>query len=41
MQQYNTNQKKKIVLIINKATNKRVQALKFNISKRTYYWEKK
>ncbi len=29
MKQYNTNQKKKIVLIINKVKNKRVQALKF------------
>ena len=42
MKQYNTNQKKKIVLIINKTKNKRVQALKFNISIRTYYyWKKK
>ena len=42
MKQYNTNQKKKIVLIINKVKNKRVQALKFNISIRTYYyWKKK
>ena len=42
MKQYNTNQKKKIVLIINKAKNKKVQALKFNISIRTYYyWKKK
>ena len=41
MKQYNTNQKKKIVLIINEAKNKIVQALKFNISIRTYYWKKK
>ncbi|WP_300758914.1 hypothetical protein [uncultured Brachyspira sp.] len=41
MKQYNTNQKKKIVLIINKAENKRVQDLKFNINIRTYYWKKK
>ena len=40
MKQYNTNQKKKIVLIINKTKNKRVQALKFNISIRTYYYWK-
>ena len=42
MKQYNTNQKKKIVEIINKVKNKKVQALKFNISIRTYYyWKKK
>ena len=29
MKQYNTNQKKKIVEIINKVKNKKVQALKF------------
>ena len=49
MKQYNTNQKKKIVEIINKVKNKKVQALKFNISIRKfnisirtyYYWKKK
>lgn len=42
MKQYNTNQKKNIVLIINKVKNKKAQALKFNISIRTYYyWKKK
>ena len=39
MKQYNSNQKKKIVLSINKVKNKKVQALKFNI--RTYYWKEK
>ena len=32
MKQYNTNQKKKIVEIINKVKNKKVQALKFRLS---------
>ncbi len=42
MKQYNKKKKKKIVLTINKAKNKKVQALKFNISIRTYYyWKKK
>ena len=42
MKQYNSNQKKKIVLIINKIRNKKAQALKFNISIRSYYyWKKK
>ena len=42
MKQYNSQQKKKIVLIINKVKNKKVLALKFNISIRTYYyWKKK
>nr|WP_300742987.1 hypothetical protein [uncultured Brachyspira sp.] len=42
MKQYNAQQKKKIVLIINKVKNKKAQALKFNISIRTYYyWKKK
>lgn len=42
MKQYNTQQKKKIVLSINKVKNKRILALKFNISIRTYYyWKKK
>ena len=42
MKQYNTNQKKKIVEIISKTKNKKAQALKFNISIRTYYyWKKK
>ena len=40
MKQYNTNQKKKIVLIINKAKNKKVQALKFNLNIITYYYFK-
>ena len=40
MKQYNTNQKKKIVEIINKVKNKKVQALKFNISIRSYYYWK-
>ena len=42
MQQYNTEQKKKIVKIISKTKNKKAQALKFNISIRSYYyWKKK
>nr|WP_304354139.1 hypothetical protein [Brachyspira innocens] len=42
MKQYNSNQKKKIVLTINKLKNKKAQALKFNISIRSYYyWKKK
>ena len=50
MQQYNTEQKKKIVKIISKTKNKKAQALKFNISIRRkfnisirsyYYWKKK
>ena len=42
MKQYNTQQKKKIVEIISKTKNKKAQALKFNISIRTYYyWKKK
>lgn len=42
MQQYNANQKKKIVRIISTAKNKRVLTFKFNISIRTYYyWKKK
>ena len=35
MQQYNTEQKKKIVKIISKTKNKKAQALKFNISIRS------
>ena len=38
MKQYTSNQKKKIVLIINKIRNKKAQALKFNISIRSYYY---
>ena len=38
MQQYNTQQKKKIVKIISKTKNKKAQALKFNISIRSYYY---
>ncbi|WP_198294948.1 helix-turn-helix domain-containing protein, partial [Brachyspira pilosicoli] len=41
MKQYTSNQKKKIVLIINKIRNKKAQALKFNISIRSYYYWKK
>ena len=40
MKQYASNQKKKIVLIINKIRNKKAQALKFNISIRSYYYWK-
>lgn len=38
MKQYNSNQKKKMVLIINKVKNKKTNALKFNISIRSYYF---
>ena len=41
MKQYNSNKKKKIVLIINEIRNKKAQALKFNISIRSYYYWKK
>ena len=42
MKQYNSNQKKKIVLKINKVKNKEVLAFKYDISIRTYYyWKKK
>ena len=38
MQQYNTEQKKKIVKIISKSKNKNAQSLKFNIIIRSYYY---
>ena len=38
MKEYTSNQRKKIVLKINKVKNKKTNALKFNISIRSYYF---
>ena len=40
MKEYTSNQRKKIVIKINKVKNKEVLALKYKISIRTYYYWK-
>ena len=40
MKEYTSNQRKKIVLKINKVKNKEILALKYKISIRTYYYWK-
>ena len=41
MKEYTSNQRKKIVLKINKVKNKEILASKYNISIRTYYYWKR
>ncbi|CCG56989.1 unclassified [Brachyspira pilosicoli WesB] len=41
MKEYTSNQRKKIVLKINKVKNKEILALKYKISIRTYYYWKR
>ena len=41
MKEYTSNQRKKIVLKINKVRNKEILALKYKISIRTYYYWKR